>query len=120
MALVLSSQSVVIANAASLSGAAVASDRTLLGLITPADWDAGAITFKVSNDGVTYYPLFDSSGTEVSIPSASIATAESRAFSLDPAVFVGWKHIKIQSGVNALAVAQTPARTIILIFREVG
>ena len=94
--------------------------RALIGLITPDEWDAAAISFDVSADGTTFAPLYDSIGAEVNIPSASIATAAGRAFALDPAAFVGWKAIKVRSGLNGATVNQDPARSITLVFREVN
>ena len=110
-----------IANNASLSDAmTLGSNRTLVGVITPSTWTAAAITFKVSMDDVTYYPLMDSTGTEVIIPSASIPTGAAWACALDPRNFVGWKYVKIQSGTNASNVNQGGARSVIVVLREVN
>lgn len=114
-------QSVTISNGASLSSAqALDESRTLVGLITPAAWTAAAITFKVSMDGVTYYPLMDDTGTEVIIPSASIPTGAAWACALDPADFVAWKYVKVQSGTNAANTNQGADRAVQLVFREVN
>lgn len=114
-------KSVTIANAASLSDASVLDlTRSLVGLITPAAWTAAPITFKVSMDDVTYYPLMDDTGTEVIIPSASIPTGAAWACALDPADFIAWRYVKVQSGTNAANTNQGAARTIKLVFREVN
>ena len=112
-------KTVTIANGESLSGAAsFGNNRALVGVITPSTWTAAAITFKVSMDDSTYYPLMDAAGVEVIIPSASIATGASWAFALDPLDFIPWKYVKLQSGTNASAANQAGARSLIVVFRE--
>ena len=93
---------------------------SLTGVITPAVWDAADITFRVSNDGTTFYPLFDAAGDEVVIPSASVAIAEARAFALLPENFAGWNYVKIRSGTNALAVNQSAIRSLKIASRPVS
>ena len=110
-----------IANNGSLSGAVDAGDgRTLIGLETPGAWTAAAISFDVSADGTTYVPLYDTTGAEVNIPSASIATNAARGFALDPVSFVGWRYVKVRSGLNGATVNQGGARSVVLVFREVN
>jgi hypothetical protein len=59
----------------------------------------------VSVDGTTYVPLYDTDG-QVSI--ANTEAVASRAISLDPATFLGWRYVKI-----ATAAAQTTTDTTI-------
>lgn len=108
-----------IANGESLSGSvSMGQARTLVAVQTPATWTAAAISFDVSMDDSTFVALYDDQGTEVTIPSASIATGAARGFSLDPRNFVGWKYVKVRSGLNGAAMNQAGARSVILIFRE--
>ena len=110
-----------IANGASLSDSVDCGEgRALISLMTPAAWTAAAITFDVSADNTTFAPLYDSLGAEVIMSSASIATAAARAFALDPAACVGWRYVKVRSGVNGAAVNQGAARSVTLVFREVN
>lgn len=114
-----SAQIATIANGASLSASvAMGQQRTLVGLMTPSAWTAAAISFDVSMDDSTYGALYDDLGTEVVIPSASIATAAVRSFSLDPRNFIGWKYVKVRSGINGTTVNQGAARSVTLVFRE--
>jgi len=110
-----------ISSAGSLSGSvSCGAPRSLIGLITPSAWTAAAISFDVSMDDSTFVALYDDTGTEVFIPSASIATGAARAFALDPADFAAWKYIKVRSGLNGSVVAQGADRAVTLVFREVG
>lgn len=116
---------VTIANGENTSGAAQVGAgtqtryRSLVGLVTPSAWTAAAISFLVSADGTNYFPLYNSAGTEVTIPSASIATGAGRAFSLNPQDFAGWRYVKVVSGVNGTTVNQGAARVVTLVSREV-
>jgi hypothetical protein len=78
---------------------------TLIGLVLPANYDTAAITFQVSVDGTTFVPLYDTDG-QVSI--ANTEAVASRAISLDPVTFLGWRYVKI-----ATAAAQTTTDTTI-------
>lgn len=110
-----------IADGAALSGAVDLRGTTLLGVMTPAAWTAAAITFDVSIDGTTYAPLYDSTGAEVTIPSASIATAAGRAFALDPVWGVAWNYLKVRSGTAAAPVNQSgAARVLTLVTRPLA
>lgn len=65
---------------------------SLVGLIHPILTTSTAITFESSVDGVTWYPLMDSSGAAISV-TVDPATAEH--VQLDPATFAGIKWIKL-------------------------
>lgn len=113
-----SSALVNIANGASLSGAVVLGDKVLIAIIVPAAWTAAALSFQASEDnGATFYDLFDATGTEVSILSASVVAG--RRISIDPTAYIGVDCIKVRSGLTAAAVPQGAARTIGLISRKI-
>jgi hypothetical protein len=80
-------------------------------------WTAADVTFKVSHDGTTYYPLYKDDGTEVTIASADFGI--DRWIDLAPDVFgKGFAYIKIQSGTNGANVNQlTDISTIRLMTR---
>lgn len=61
-----------------------------------------SLTFVVSDDNVTYYPLFDETSTEVSLTFAG----SPRAYNLNPSNFWGWNFLKIREGTSASAKAQ--------------
>jgi hypothetical protein len=108
--------SLTIANAAAQSDAVELAGRTVQAVEMPSAWTAAALTFLASRDGSTYVPLYivtaPGSVTELSVPSASIGTAEARAFALDPAWFLGWSHLKVRSGINGAEVNQGASRTV--------
>lgn len=107
---------VTIASGASLSDASDGKGKTLVGVEMPSAWTAAALSFMVSNDGSTYVPLYDQ-GVEVTIPSSLIGTAEARSFALDPTQFLGFRYVKVRSGVNGAAVNQGAERVITLVWR---
>lgn len=78
-------------------------ERAATGLIVTGSVISGSlVSFLVSNDGVSYYPLYDSSSTEVSL----VVTSASRAYNLNPEAFMGWNFIKVRLGTSASAKAQ--------------
>jgi hypothetical protein len=94
----------------------------LVGIVSPAAWTAAALTFQASHDGVTFANLYDSDGAEITIASGSIPAAASRfiAFTSDLiAKLAGIRHLKLRSGVAALAVQQAATRTLQLALRKV-
>lgn len=107
--------SVTIANGASLSGAIDTEQTTLGGIAIPAVWTAANITFAVSADGgLTYLPLYDANGAEVT----AVVTAASTYIALDPALFAGVRFVKLRSGTNAVPVNQGTARILTLAGRR--
>lgn len=101
-----------IANGASLSGAVDLGTMRPGRMTLPAAWTAAAGTFAVSADGVTYGPLYDWAGTEVSIASASMVA--SREIVLDPTLFLSVRYLKVRSGTNGAPVNQGAARAIVV------
>lgn len=106
-----------IASGQSLSGSINLGLRSLLGITMPAAWTAAALSFAVSHDGVTFYPVSDQDG-EVVIP-ADVAVAGA-AVAIDPALLAGWRFIKVRSGTAGAAVAQGASRTLLLNVREIA
>ncbi len=103
-------RTVTIANAGQTSGALDVREATILGLITPAALTGTALTFNVSMDSGTFVPLYDSTGTLV-----SLTVGTSRGFALDPSTFLPWRYVQVVSGT-----AEGAARTITLIVRPVA
>lgn len=102
-----------IANAGSLSGAVDLGTMRPARLVVPAAWTAAAISFDVSADGVTYGPLYDQYGSEVSISSANVVA--SRQIVLDPTLFMSVRYLKVRSGLNGAVVAQGAQRDIVIV-----
>lgn len=92
-----------------------------VGLWTPAQWTAAAITFLGSrDDGSTFADIFDAVLGEVTIQSSLIPTGAARRFALDPRLFLGIKRLKLRSGISGTAVQQASSHTCYLILRPVG
>jgi hypothetical protein len=78
-------------------------ERTVTGFIVSGSTITGtAVTFLVSFDGVTFYPLYDYDSSEVSITVAGSA----RGYNLNPLLFTPWNHIKARLGTSGSAVLQ--------------
>jgi len=110
---VVHSIDVVIANAASLSGAADLKGLALCGFIMPDAWDAAGLSFNVSIDGTNYNYLYWD-GSEV-----NETVDVDQHVSLDPVKFLSAKHVKVLSGTSAVPVAQGAERTITLMCRPI-
>lgn len=101
----------------SLSGAVdLGAGQSLVGIQVPAAWTAAPISLQVSADGVTYTPLYNSSGALVQ----QATPAVSCGYNLPAAEMMGWRYIKIQSGVPGTTVNQLAARTIGLVARSLA
>ncbi len=110
--------SATIANGTALSGAINLGAQTLVAIIIPAAWTAAAISFQASEDGgTTWYDVFDSTGTEVSIASANVVAG--RRVTVDPTAYVGLDINKVRSGVTATPVNQGAARALTLVSRKI-
>ncbi len=114
-------RTVVIPTAADgLSPAVNLDEDTLVGLQMPAAWTTAAISFQSSVDGVTFGNVFDSAGTEATIASGTALVDRFIPFTKDMVdTFRAIRHVKLRSGVAALAVQQGGARTIKLITRQI-
>jgi hypothetical protein len=60
------------------------------------------VSFLVSTDGTNFYPLYNSSGTEITIP----VTSSGRGYSLDYTVFKPFNFVKLRLGYSGSSVAQ--------------
>jgi hypothetical protein len=117
MARVKTTGTVTIANGQSLSGAINLGAHILCAIVIPAAWTAAALSFQVSDDlGLTWQDMYDSTGTEVTIPLA--AAVAGQRISINTALFAGADFLKIRSGTGGAPVAQGAARTITLISRK--
>lgn len=111
-------------------GAAVATAfRALVGIVTPAAWTAAGLGLHVSYDGSTYVQLMkrdELSATatidldEWEIKAADMPTSEAVYIPIDPSLCLGATHIKPRSQTLGSAVTQDAARTVILVFRDIG
>lgn len=117
----ISKYTATIANAGSLSNAFPQGDGALVAIELPSAWTAAALSFDVSNDNVTYKSL-SWSGSEFTISDPSAGTSIlGTALSVDPAIFQGYRYIKIRSGTVGTPVAQGGARTLYaIISRDVN
>ena len=78
-------------------------ENTLVGVIVTGSYlTASEITFLVSDDNTTFYPMYDSSSAELSITTGSYA----RGYSLDAESFFAWDYIKARQGNSASPVNQ--------------
>lgn len=90
--------------------------QSLVGIQVPAAWTAAPVSLQVSADNVTYTPLYNSDGALVQ----QAAPAVSSGYNLPPSEMVGWRYVKIQSGIPGTWVNQTAARTIGLVTRSLA
>ena len=97
-----------IASGSSQSDAVKLDFETPLTVFMPAAWDAAALTFLASLDGVTYGPL-KYEGAEINYPAAA-----GDVVTLDPLKFARLPFIKLRSGTAATPVNQTADRTLTL------
>lgn len=107
---------VTIASGQSLSAAADLGGARLCGIILPATWTSASISFAVSSDGVTYFPLYTDGVVEYSIANAA---AVSVAYGLNISILAPWRYVKVRSGLVGAATAQGGDRVITLVTRPV-
>lgn len=108
---------VTIANGASLSAPVNLGANILCAIQVPASWTAAALTFQASDDsGATWQSIYDSTGTEVTIPQS--AAPPGQRVSINSSAFVGVDYLKVRSGTTASPVNQTALRTLTLVTRK--
>ena len=79
-------------------------ENTLVGLVVAgSSLTASELTFLVSDDNVTFYPMYDSASAEVSLTTGSYVGS----YSLDAESFFAWDYLKARQGTSASAVNQT-------------
>lgn len=97
--------SATIANGASLSDAVNLGGMLLARIDVPAEFDGTALTFQGSVDDVTFYNIYDKSGTEL-----NYTVAASRDVRIDSIFdFWGLSSIKIRAGTAGAPSNQTGA-----------
>jgi hypothetical protein len=102
---------VTIANGESLSSSSGDLAGWRVGAIIPdAQWDTNAVTFQASHDGTVFHNLFDEA-TEYSIAGVTSLTWRT----LDPAVILTPRYLRVRSGTAAAAVNQVGATVITLV-----
>jgi len=107
---------VTIAINESLSAEVDLGSYRLAGIVMPAAWDAGNLTFQVASaTGGTFQNLYDDGGSEV-VVTAAVST--SIAVDLLATALAPWRFIKVRSGTAGAAVVQTAARTITLVLKQ--
>lgn len=116
---IASSTTVTIANGAALSGAADLLGNSLVGVQMPSTWTAASLSFDVSIDGSTYTALYIVNSSMAATEYAITSPAASYGISLDPAIFAGWRFVKVRSGTSGSPVNQGGARTMTLVVRPV-
>lgn len=73
----------------------------------PASWTTANLTFQVSEDGTTFYDLYNDAGTEYTVTAAA-----NRVLRLTLADWLAVRYMKIRSGTTGSAVNQAAARTL--------
>ena len=91
-----------IAIGSSTTDPVVMNQMTLCGIITGSTLSASTLSFLVSNDGDTYYPLFGTSGSEITISASPMA----RGYALETGNYFPWQFVKLREGTSASAVLQ--------------
>jgi hypothetical protein len=103
-----------IAAGQALSGAVPLGEKTLVGVLVPANWSAASLTFQASIDDVNYFELVDGSGNPM-----SFTVAAGQIIAVDPATWRGVTSVKVRSGTSAAPVNQAVAVSLTLITRTV-
>ena len=81
--------------------------RTPYGVIMPSAWTAAGLTFQVSNDGVNFANLYDTTAEFALTVAADYAVGFEGGN-----LFTGFKYIKVRSGTSGTPVNQTADRAI--------
>jgi hypothetical protein len=108
------SKTVTIANGQSVSGSIDLERETLAGVLIPAAWTAAGISFLASPDGVTFGPVKDENGSEISLSALSAGDF----VSLPPTKLFGARFLQVRSGTSGTPVAQGADRVLTLITRR--
>lgn len=90
-----------IASGGVVSGALDCNATVLAGFVMPAAWTAATLSVEVSTDNVTFYPLYDATGSAVSWA----APVVSSAYSLDLTALIPWRYVRLRSSVAQAAAA---------------
>lgn len=93
----LATQTLVIAAGAAVSGRIDALGYLYFGVVIPAAFTNTSIGFQVSEDDVTYQPLYDIAGQAV-----SVTVAQGRSYDL-PGELSAWRYWKVTTPTNEAA-----------------
>lgn len=94
----------------SLSGAIPIANAQPVALQMPAAWTAADITFRVSQDDVTYFDVYNDDGVEL-----AVKVGVGRHIVLGLPDFPGIRFMKLRSGTSGTPVNQAAARQINII-----
>jgi len=107
-------QTATIGTGTALSAEVPLGEKTLVGILMPAAWDAASLTFQATTDDTNFAELQDGAGGAISFTvSAGVFVA------VDPAKWRGITGVKVRSGTSGAPVNQTANRTITLVTRTV-
>jgi hypothetical protein len=102
-----------IANGAALSAAVDLRGFEPLAIQMPAAWTAAGLSFEVSDDGVNFADLYNTSGEY------TLTVAVDRAVALsNPNELSGFQFIKVRSGTTGTPVNQGADRIVKIIAKE--
>lgn len=99
-----------IAVGASLSTVLDLNGNMIGGILVPPAWTAAAITFRASIDGVSFFDVYATDGTEMTIASANVVA--DRFIAMDIRDFAGIRFLRLRSGNAALPVNQAADRVL--------
>lgn len=86
----------------------ILNEKVLCGVIISASTISGSyLSFLGSKDGINYYPVLDSTSSEVIL----ITTASPRAYSLKPESFYGVNFVRARLGYSGSSVMQKTYNT---------
>jgi hypothetical protein len=111
----LANYQAIIAPGASLSAPVSIGAQRLVGIVVPAGWVAGVLTFQTSIDGVNWNEVYDIAGDEIQV--AASATAAGAFVAIDPTIWQGVNMLTVRSGTLASPVVQTGGATVTLVTR---
>jgi len=84
-------------------------------IIVPTGWTAANLTFQVSEDGVTFYELYNDTGTAISV---TVPVTTGCALNLQHTTWgMGFNYIKIRSGTAGSPVNQSSQANLTVIRR---
>ncbi len=110
----LAKADVVIANGASASAALDLGGLHLAAIAMPAVWTAAALSLQTSFDGVTWFDVFNSDGTELLL---TVLASQYILLDFTKTIALG-QMVRLRSGTSAAPVVQGGARTLSVVSRS--
>lgn len=110
----LSRLTATISNGQAITASIYLRDQPLVAIQMPASWTTANLTFQGSNDGTTFFDVYNLDGDEYTVTAAA-----GRYIVLSPFEFQWARYIKIRSGTTGTPVNQSADRTIVLVTRRV-